>query len=75
MSPLIINLFKLQHSTYNMRDNNKFKIPLVTTNENKCNITYYLPICWNNLPIKSYDNLVTLKKLCSKLSISFHIIS
>ena len=28
----IINLFKLQHSTYNMCDNKKFKIPLVNTN-------------------------------------------
>ena len=32
ISPIIINLFKLQDSTYNMRDNNKFKIPLVNTN-------------------------------------------
>ena len=31
MSPIIINLFKLQDSTYNIRDNNKFKIPLVNT--------------------------------------------
>ena len=29
MSTTIINLFKLQDSTYNMRDNNKIKIPLV----------------------------------------------
>ena len=29
ISPTIINLFKLQDSTYNMRDNNKFKISLV----------------------------------------------
>ena len=28
ISPTIINLFKLQDSTYNMRDNNKFKLPL-----------------------------------------------
>ena len=32
MSPTIINLFKLQDSTYNMRNNNKFKIPFVNTN-------------------------------------------
>ena len=30
----IINLFKLQDSTYNMRDNNKFKIPLVIPTQN-----------------------------------------
>ena len=30
ISTTIINLFKLQDSTYNMRDNNKFKIPLVS---------------------------------------------
>ena len=29
ISPTIINVFKLQDSTYNMLDNNKFKIPLV----------------------------------------------
>ena len=35
MSPTIINLFKLQDSTYNMRDNNKFKRPLFNTNAKK----------------------------------------
>ena len=45
ISTTIINLFKLQDSTYNMRDNNKFKIPLVNTNAKKFNITYYGPIC------------------------------
>ena len=35
ISPKIINLFKLQDSTYNMRDNNKLKIPLVNTNAKK----------------------------------------
>ena len=46
-----------------MRDNNKFKIPLVNTNAKKFNITYYGLICWNNLLIhlKSYNSLVTLK--------------
>ena len=48
---LIINLFKLQKSTYNMRDNNKFKIPLANINAKKFNITYYRSICWNNLPL------------------------
>ena len=51
ISPIIINLFLLPDSTYNMRDNNKLKIPLVNTNAKKNNITYYGPICWNNLPI------------------------
>ena len=51
ISPIIMNLFKLLQSTYNMRDNNKFQIPLVNTNTKKFNITYYGPICWNNLPI------------------------
>ena len=51
MSSIIINIFKLQDSTYNMRDNNKFKIPLVNTNATQYNITYYGPIYWNNLPI------------------------
>ena len=52
MSPVIINLFKLQHlSPYNMRDNNKFKIPLVNINAKKFNITYYGPILWNNILI------------------------
>ena len=62
ISPIIINLFKLQHSTYNMRDNNKLKIPLVNANAKKFNIIYYGPICWNNLPIhiKSYNSLATL---------------
>ena len=32
ISPIIKMLFSLQDSTYNMRDNNKFKIPLVNTN-------------------------------------------
>ena len=32
-----------------MRDNHKLKIPLVITNANKFNITYYRPIYWNNL--------------------------
>ena len=32
ISPIIINLFKLQDSTYNMSDNNTFrKIPLANT--------------------------------------------
>ena len=44
ISPVIINLFKLQHSTYNMWDNNKFKIHLVNTNAHTFNITYYEPI-------------------------------
>ena len=58
ISLTIINLFKLQDSTYNMRDNNKFKIPLINTNAKKCNIIYYGPICWNNLQIhiKSYNS-------------------
>ena len=38
ISRIIINLFKLQDSTYNMRDNNKLKITLVNTNANKFNI-------------------------------------
>ena len=42
--PIIINLFKLQHSNYNMQDNKKFKIPLINTNANTFNITYYIPI-------------------------------
>ena len=42
--PIIINLFKTQHSTYNMRDNNKFKIPLINTKVEKFNITFYGPI-------------------------------
>ena len=40
MSPIIINLFKLQQSTYDMRDNNKFKIQLVNTTSKIFNITY-----------------------------------
>ena len=73
ISTTIINLFKLQDSTYNMRDNNKFKIPLVNikvyTNAKKFNITYYGPICWNNLPIhiKSYNSQTTLNQFCSKI--------
>ena len=69
MSTTIINLFKLQDTTYNMRDNNKFKIPLVNTNAKKFNITYYGPICWNNLPIqiKSYNSQTTLNQFCSKI--------
>ena len=55
---IIINLFKLQHSTYNMRDNNKLKIPLVNNNAKKCNITYYGPIFWNNLPIHLFHIIV-----------------
>ena len=45
-----------------MRDNNKLKIPLVNTNAKKINITYYGPICWNNIPIhiKSYNSQTTL---------------
>ena len=43
ISPIIINLFKLQDSTYNMHYNNKFKIPLVNTNATTINITYYGP--------------------------------
>ena len=50
ISPMIINLFKIQLPTYNKRDNNKFRIPLVNNNAKKFNITYYGPICWNNLP-------------------------
>ena len=68
----IIHLFKLQDFTYNMRDNNKFKIPLVNTNEKKFNITYYGPISWNNLPIhtKSYNSQTTLKtNVVQKLNI------
>ena len=66
ISPTIIHLFKLQDSTYNMRDNNKFKIPLVNTNAKKCNITY---ICWNNpqIHIKSYNSQTTLNQCCSKI--------
>ena len=69
MSPTIINLFKLQDSTYNMRDINKFKIPLINTNANKFNITYYGPIFWNNHPIniKSCNNQTTLTQFCSKI--------
>ena len=69
ISPTIINLFKLQDSTYNIRDNNKFKIHLINTNANKCNITYYGPICWNNLPIhiKSYNSQDTLNQFYSKI--------
>ena len=51
ISPKIINLFKFQDSTYNMRDNNKYKISLVKTNATIFNITYYGIICWNNLQI------------------------
>ena len=77
MSPTIINLFKLQDSTYNMRDNNKFKIPLVNTNAKKFNITYYGPIFWNNLPIhiKSYNSQTTLNLFFQKLNIQYHVIS
>ena len=62
ISTTIINLFKLQDTTYNMRDNNKLKIPLVNNNANKINITYYGPICWNNLliHIQSYNSQATL---------------
>ena len=69
ISPIIKNLFKLQDSTYNMRDNNKLKIPLVNTNPHKFNITYYEPICLNNLPkhIKLYNSLVTLNQFCSQI--------
>ena len=69
ISPTIINLFKLQDSTYNMRDNNKFKLPLVNINANKFNITYDGPICWNNLPIhiKSSNSQTTLNQFCSKI--------
>ena len=42
MSSIIINIFKQQHSTYNMRDNNKFNITLVNNNADKFNITYLL---------------------------------
>ena len=68
-SPTFINVFKLQDSTYNIRDNNIFKISLVNTNANKFNITYVGPICWNNLPIhiKSYNNQTTLNQSCSKI--------
>ena len=68
---LIINVFKTQHSTYNMRDNNKLKIPLVNTNANIFIITYYGPICWNNLPIhiKSYNSQATLNNVVQKLNI------
>ena len=58
MSPIIINLFTLLHSTYNIRFNNKFKIPFVNTNAMTCNINKYGPICWYNLPIQSYNSLV-----------------
>ena len=70
ISPTIINLFKLQDSTYNMHDNNKFKIPLVNTNATTFNITYYGPIGWNNLPIhiKSYHSQTTLSQFCSKIN-------
>ena len=41
MSPIIIYVFKLQDSLYNIRENNIFKI--INTNANKFNIIYYGP--------------------------------
>ena len=69
MSPIIINLFKLKNSTYYIRDKYKFKIPFMNTNAWIFNITYYGPICWNNLTIqiKSYNSLVILIQFCPKI--------